>query len=312
MNRKRFLEVTTAALAAGTAAPLPAAGAAAKLKSVLRIAYLTDVHVQPEGPSAKGFANALHKAQSLVPKAGILFNGGDAIYDALTRDKTQTQAQWDLWLSVLKQENSLPLVHCIGNHDVWGWDLKDKAAVVADKGYGKQWAVEALGLPNRYYSFDRAGWHFVVLDSTHPSPEFAYLARLDTAQMDWLKQDLQATPAAKPVCILSHIPILSFASQFFSGADWNNPDNIKWGRRALMHTDSWEIKTLLTAHPNVKLCLAGHLHMQETLHYLGTKFITNGAVSGNWWKGNFQEFKPAFTVIDLFADGTSQHEWVYY
>ena len=36
-------------------------------------------------------------------------------------DDARTQLQWDLWKSVLKNECSLPIESCIGNHDIWGW-----------------------------------------------------------------------------------------------------------------------------------------------------------------------------------------------
>ena len=57
---------------------------------------------------------------------------------------------------------TLPVTHCIGNHDVWGIpEAKD------DPRYAKQWAVEKLGIPARYYDYEQNGWHFIVLDSTH-------------------------------------------------------------------------------------------------------------------------------------------------
>ena len=58
--------------------------------------------------------------------------------DSLEADKQKTQTQWDLFHSVLQKENSLPIYHCIGNHDVWGWFIKENKPE-ADKLYGKQW-----------------------------------------------------------------------------------------------------------------------------------------------------------------------------
>ncbi|WP_114778567.1 metallophosphoesterase family protein [Botryobacter ruber] len=314
MNRKTFLQLTGAALTLSACAPsgLTSTSAATAKKRSLRVVHLTDVHLQPGGPSAKGFERALHAAQSLNPKPDLILNGGDSIFDSLNKDKAKTREQWDLWHRVLKSENSLPVVSCIGNHDVWGWGRKKDKAVTEDKRYGKQWAVESFGLDNRFYSFDKGGWHFVVLDSTHHTDQFNYMAKLDEQQFDWLQNDLQNVPSQTPVLVLSHIPLLTFSSQFFNGLKKDEPAKLEWERRALMHQDAWEIKNLFNEHKNVKLCLAGHLHMQEELNFLGVKYLVNGAVSGNWWKGDFHEFKPAFAVLDLFADGSSSHEWIAY
>jgi len=51
-------------------------------------------------------------------------------------------------------------------------------------------------LKSAYYSFDRAGWHFVVLDSVGPSAD-VYMGKLDEAQMEWLKADLARVPATQ-------------------------------------------------------------------------------------------------------------------
>jgi Icc protein len=134
-------------------------------KRVLRIAHLTDVHVQPELEAAKGFSKCLHHVQSLPELPDIIFNGGDCVMDSLKQDKARVQTQWDLWHGVLKSDNSLMVEGCIGNHDVWGGGPK------TDPLYGKKYATEMLHLNSPYRSFDKNGWHFVVLDSTHPVGE---------------------------------------------------------------------------------------------------------------------------------------------
>ena len=80
------------------------------------------------------------------------------------------QAQWDTWDAILKKELRLPYVSCIRNHDIWGWGLDDDVAAKDDPLYGKALALEALGLENRYYTFEKAGWQFFVLDSMEPMP----------------------------------------------------------------------------------------------------------------------------------------------
>ena len=74
--------------------------------------------------------------------------------------------------------------------------------------YGKHWACDEFGRDKPYASFDRGGWHIVLLDSVFPFGE-GYIGRLDDAQWDWLERDLAAVGPETPVILLSHIPILS-------------------------------------------------------------------------------------------------------
>jgi len=303
-----------AAVLSGTAGAM-AGGWPAKRKRILRIAHLTDIHVQPEGAAPEGMARALRSVQELTDKPDIIFTGGDSVMDSLKADKARTKAQWEVFKSVLKNECSLPVVHCIGNHDVWGWGLEDEIAK-GDRLYGKQWAIEEFGLMSRYYSFDKAGWRFIVLDSTHKTdkdkPSISnepYTAKLDEEQFEWLKKVLEETPAGRPICVLSHIPIIC-CCVFLDGeneksGDWQVPG-------AWMHIDARRIKDLFREHKNVRLCLSGHMHMQDKAEFLGVKYLCNGAVCGSWWKGNHYEFAPGYVVVDLYNDGSSRSEYVCY
>ena len=54
---------------------------------------------------------------------------------------------------------------------------------------------------------------------------------------------------------------------------------------------------------SVKLVLQGHTHVVESIEYLGTRFFTAGAVSGDWWKGWRLGVHPeGFTVLDFSKD----------
>ena len=134
-------------------------------KPPIRVAHLTDFHVKPGRDIEASVAKAMHHAQILLPEIDFIINGGDAIWDSLEADKEKTQIQWDLFTSILKKENSLPVYHCIGNHDIWGWFIKENKPE-NERQYGKVWVVETLQMKNRYYSFSKDKWHFIVLDST--------------------------------------------------------------------------------------------------------------------------------------------------
>jgi Icc protein len=309
-SRKNFLQTGVLA-AVGTAFSVPALAEqkiiSVNKKRLLRIAHLTDVHVQPEAPAPHGLASALHTVQKLKDKPDIIFNTGDCIMDSMSKHKDRVQLQWDVWNSTLKNENSIEIVHTIGNHDIWGITMPH-ATIKGDVHYGKKWAVEELGIKNRYYSFDKNGWHFIVLDSTMPVVGFSYTAMLDEEQKEWLKEDLSKVAPSTFVCVLSHIPILA-ACVFFDGAKAKHNWQVGGGN---MHRDAHELKDLFYKHQNVKLCLSGHIHLIDQLEYLGVKYLCNGAVSGAWWGGSNQEFPPAFATINLYDDGSSDHELHYY
>jgi 3',5'-cyclic-AMP phosphodiesterase len=307
MKRKDFIQ-NTAAVIGGSMLPSISFAKENEKHGKIRFAYLTDTHVKPDAIAEAGMAKAFHHAQSLKPEVDFIINGGDSIMDSLEADKQKTQTQWDLFHSILKNENSLPIYHCIGNHDVWGWFIKNDKPD-ADKLYGKQWVAQTLQLPKRYYSFSRDKWHFIILDSTQLNPAGGYIAYIDPEQLDWLQQELEQTKD-KFICIVSHIPILSIcAGLFLEKTEANGDLRIL---RNLMHTDFLSLKKIFLKYPNIKICLSGHIHLQDELDYLGIKYYCNGAVSGNWWKGSFQEFAPAYAVIDLYNDGTSARRMIEY
>lgn len=298
----------------GTAAGLLAVASAradSNRKRVLRIAHLTDVHLKPERGSPNGFTACLRHVQSLKDKPDIIFFGGDCIFEALRASRERTKTQWDLWNKVLKAECSMPWVACIGNHDIWGWNHKLSGAKESDPGYGKAWAVEALKMEKRYHSFDKAGWKFIILDSTAPGPKQGQIAaRLDDEQYEWLAGELKATPKTRPILVMSHIPIFA-AVPFLMQAD-----NEKTGDWVVsggwLHTDARKLTALFHERGNVKVCLSGHNHMVDEVKFLGTTYYCNGAVSGAWWEGKYQQFAEGYALVDLYDDGTSSCEYVVY
>lgn len=303
INRRTFIATAgLGVLGAAAAQRLELPAESPTRRRVLRLAHLTDIHVQPELGAGEGMAAALEHAQNLSDKPDLIVQGGDAIMDALAADKARTRTQWRLFHQTLNGVATLPVRHVVGNHDVWGWSLDNPSA--ADIAYGKDWAKDEFGLGAGYYSYDQAGWHFVVLDSVYPA-EGGYTARLDDAQLEWLDGDLAATPRSTPVCVISHIPILA-ASTYFDGdnetsGNWQVPG-------AWMHIDARKIKDVFKRHGNVRLALSGHVHLQDEVHYLGVKYLCNGAVSGGWWGGPYQEFTNAYFTIDLFDDGSSESQ----
>ncbi len=294
--------------------PKPTAHAASgqPKKRVLRIAHMTDFHMLPDATAHDGMARALRQVQAQEDPPDIIFNTGDCVMDSLETDKARVEADWDAFQGVLDAECKLPIIHAIGNHDVWGWGIPDPA-IRSDPLYGKEMAIEKLGLSDRYYSFDRAGWHFAVLDSMsvrNAVSQYPYIGQLDEQQFEWFIEDVGAAAGRNvPVCILSHIPILA-ACEYFDG---KNEESGNWVVPASwMHIDARRFRDFFIQVPNVHLCLSGHTHQYESLDYLGVRYVTSGAICGNWWRGAYMDFPPAYVMVDLYDDGSADSTFVAY
>lgn len=280
----------------------------------LRLAHMTDIHVQPERKADEGMTKCLHALQDLKNKPELLITGGDLIMDSLATDEARTKTQWDVFTRVMKSECGLPVQHTIGNHDIWGWYAAQSKCTGDEPHYGKRWVMDVLGLAKPYYSFERGGWKIIILDSVRPNGQ-GYLAYLDEVQMEWLGSEL-TNSGGKPVMIVSHIPISVGCALLMDG----RIDNNQWqvSGRAL-HMDAKKLSKLFVKHPNVKLCVSGHLHLLERATFQGVTYICNGAVSGAWWEKemateNDEPFRAAqgYGLFDLYDDGTFEHTYVEY
>ncbi|MGA7710812.1 MAG: metallophosphoesterase [Rhizomicrobium sp.] len=186
----------------------------------------------------------------------------------------------------IAQASKNPLRFVLGNHDLEVAD--DKKLLVPAK----------LGMPARYYSFDRQGCVFVVLDgndmSTYGWPEAdpktaesrkIHDERYPTAplwdgglgdeQMAWLDRTLaDADAAQRKVMILCHFPVYPENPHDL----WNAPDVI----------------ALLEKHPSVKMWLNGHNHdgnygEKNGVHYLNLR-------------GMLDTPETSYAVLEFFAD----------
>lgn len=286
---------------------LPAVGYASNTvqlkKPVLRVAHITDVHLKNDLGAPDKFVKCLHHIQKQSPKVDLILNGGDLVFDMNKENLSDIDAQWRLLQDIEKKECSIPIKYCLGNHDIW-WNEDSKA----DAFYGKKYTLGKLELPKPYYSFIKGGWKFIVLDSTHLDIDNTwYIGKLGDEQFNWLETELKATKQDMPVIVMSHIPILTALLMI--------EDNIvnKWTMLGGdMHTDTSKIISLFYKHPNVKLCLSGHLHMRDKVIYNNVTYLCNGAVSGAWWNGQRRETAPGYGVIDLHADGSFEERYVNY
>jgi Icc protein len=306
MNRRKFLQ--QGSLSAAVLSVAPNAFAAASKASVFRIAFMSDTHVKPTETAEQGMRKAFRHVNALKPSVDFIMNGGDSIMDALNASKDKVQKQWDVWNAVLTAENRLPMHHCIGNHDAWGWQMTDPE-VKNDPLYDKKWVLQQHKMAERFYSFEHKDWKFIVLDSAQEN-NGGYIARIDEPQFTWLENELKQTNASQYVCIVSHIPIVSFVSAVFS--DKNEPNGDWKISRALLHVDSRRITDMFKAYKNIRCCLSGHIHLQDAVEYRGIQYYCNGAVSGNWWGGPFKDFDPAYAMFEFAKDGSVKRTMVNY
>ena len=273
-----------------------------KERPVLRVAHLTDVHIKDKWDAPARFARCLHSVQQ-QPNVDFILNGGDIVFDMNKENIGTINAQWKLWHSIIKSDNSLPIHYILGNHDVW-WNENDRGQII----YGKQYSMDQLQLKLPYYSFTKNDWKFILLDSVHLDIDDTwYIGKLRDEQFNWLQTELQNTPANMPVCVMSHIPLLS--ATLMIGNMHVNKWEILGGD---MHTDSDKIIDLFYQHPNVKLCLSGHVHLRDKVVYNNVTYLCDGAVSGAWWEGNNRQTAPGYGLIDFYADGSFEEKYVNY
>jgi len=79
-----------------------------------------------------------------------------------------------------------------------------------------------------------------------------------------------------------------------------------------MHIDACRFKDYFLTTSSIRLCLSGHTNQCEVFDYLGVRYMTNGAVRGNWWNGACLDFPPAYVMVNLYDDGSADSEFVPY
>ncbi|MBL0309250.1 MAG: metallophosphoesterase [Bacteroidetes bacterium] len=277
------------------------------VKRSIRMAHLTDIHIKNERIAEYGMAAALREANSHPDKVDFIMNGGDSIMNAIGHTRLNIKNQWQAFHSIVKSDSSLPMYHCIGNHDIIGWVMPDK-----DHREAKKWVMDEYKIVRPYYSFSKNNWKFIVLDSIHGRKSIpGYYGKLDVEQMQWLKDELATTPADTFVCIVSHIPILAICCIFDNGMGEIKENNRKISDNN-MHADAGDLIEIFYEHKNIRACLSGHIHLIDYVNYQGVDYYCNGAVAGGWWKGPLRHFAPSYSVMNFYEDGSTSREVNYY
>jgi 3',5'-cyclic AMP phosphodiesterase CpdA len=298
MNRRDVLK-TIALASAGSVLAVRAGGegvAAPQRSEAFSFIFFTDTHIQPELNAADGCRMCFGQFTGIPADFAIC--GGDLVFDALAVDGTRTHRLFDLFQQTASSIH-LPIHYVVGNHDVFGV-LPKSGVSPSDPEYGKKAFEDRYG--PTHYSFDHKGWHFIVLDSIGIHADRTWTGEVGLPQIEWLKADLSTTGKLTPIIVITHVPLVTGAISYVSRQEWASRTNHVGSLvDTLMVTDAEPVIEALLGY-NVRVVLQGHTHVDEEIVFRGLRFMTSGAVSGNWWKGIRAGSAEGYSVVTLNSD----------
>ncbi|HEX8319081.1 PQQ-binding-like beta-propeller repeat protein [Longimicrobium sp.] len=199
-------------------------------------AFFSDTHLGLEGRNLDACRSlVVEMAERMRPALAI--NGGDVTDYGWA-------GEYDGYDQVLAGIG-FPVHHVPGNHDV-RWAPR-----------GLQIFRERVGAPFR--SFDHAGVHFVLLDSTVPLSHYGHY---ETAQLRWLEADLRRVGRITPVLLFTH----------------------HWVGRAPVMVDNEDALYRAIEPYNVKLVFNGHGHSDLLWEWNGIASTMNKGL----YQGSYQ------------------------
>lgn len=153
--------------------------------------------------------------------------------------------------------------HVIGNHET-------------DGGFSLEEVLKSRKMANAYYSFQKNGFHFIVLDGNNQkSPETKpYFRYIGSEQIEWLKNDLN--DADHPVVVFSHQEL--FCPEGEEGLGVENYRQIQ---------EIFEIHNDNRPDAQIIACFNGHTHFDYVEKLNGIWYIQINSMSYNWLGGDF-------------------------
>jgi len=264
------------------------------------VAFLTDIHLQPERNAVAGFIKALDTVNSMKPD--FIITGGDLIMDALGQSYGRADSLYILYQETVKKAQA-PVYNTMGNHEIYGIYSRS-GADPSHPEYGEKMFENRMG--PLYYSFMHKGWKFMVLNSVEDTHKNKYVGLVDSVQIDWIANELENTDQETPIVISTHIPFVSVMTQRYGGSTVPNDSS-------LVVYNSSSVLDLFREH-NLKVVLQGHLHVLEDIYYEGVHYITGGAVSAGWWKGPYLTCEEGFLWLTFserdFTWKYVDYDWV--
>lgn len=303
-TRREFLRcslITAAGLATGVSASTISSERTSSTESQ-RLVFATDIHLMQDDAlrSEEGLTAAVEAIKELRPRADLIVCGGDLTDPSPKLDYPAADNLLDRFFGIWARRHSIETHYVFGNRDLVG--TKNPLVSRHDSRFGKGLFEKRLGLPRLYYSFEKRGWRFIVLDDIWPNPDGTYYAEYKADQLDFVQSELKADNE-KPTVIAGHVPTVSVFATLAGFAKFLGT-NFKMPSSLISRNGKSLVNMIRNSKANVKLVLAGHLHHQERIEIDGVCYLNGGAVCGNWWKGPMVGCSEGFNVIDLYPDGS--------
>ncbi len=160
-----------------------------------------------------------------------------------------------------------PAYHVLGNHDCDYYTYEE--------------ALKLYEMEGNFYSFHCKGWHFIVLDGNYFKDEdgnfvhyskgqyFKHSGKLpyvSADQLEWLEKELAT--GDEPVVIFSHQPLFDYPG-------------------CILNLDDFQavIKQAKARGRIIRMCINGHLHVDDLDLEDGTFYYNVNAVSSGDWVG---------------------------
>ncbi len=221
--------------------------------------FLPDIHLQPDSAVKASFERVVKQVNKIHPD--FVLTGGDMIYTAKLVDDKKAAVLFDLMDKEFKLFK-MPVYYTIGNHEHVG--IEGNTGIdKSNPNWGKQMWIKRYG--RQYYTFIYNGWKFFVLDGIRILPDQkGYTEGVDSAQIEWIKSELNYTDKKIPLVISIHSPII-------------NPHAVTTSTRVM--SPQTEAVLNLFKEYNLKIVLEGHTHYYMNLYYHGTYYLSGGSTS---------------------------------
>lgn len=254
----------------------------------LRVGLVTDLHYSDKAPvGTRHYRETLDKLEA----AARQFEQDKPLFLVELGDLIDAADSVDVEQSYLKTINRPFSAICRDRHYVLGNHCVDTL--------NKEEFLGGVEQAKSYYSFDRGGFHFVVLDSCFRGDGQPYGrknfhwtdANIPTHELEWLEADVQASD--KPVIVFAHQRL-----------DVSNHHGVK---------NNADVRKILEASGKVLAVFQGHSHQNDLKEIGGIHYCTLVAmVEGSGIESNgysLMEIEPTGTIHLTGFHKQESYEW---
>ena len=230
---------------------------------IIRFGVCADVH-----------KDVMHDADKRLQAFVSEMNEKDVDFIIELGDFTQPQDYNASFMNVWKSFEGLSF-HVLGNHDMDN-DTGDR--------YSRDHTVSYLDMPDRHYSFDMEGFHFIVLDGNDKKdpPQSGYARYIGRKQLEWLKQDLAGTKS--PVIVFSHQSI-------------EDPEGVENANEVRIILEEAKLKS---GKKKAIACFSGHHHIDYSTSINGINYIQINSMSYLWMGGDYLQVRYSNEIDEQY------------